>query len=138
MKKLSLLLFVFAVCACATAKPKEVENSCKVKGVDCWKIVQMLDNTQETPANEEVAKTDWWNVPGGTKYINKDLEDLGLQITYHIMYRNGTSIDVLEGDSVPVSVKRNIALGTADYDSVTVQFKDGPVFNYDKDGNLLK
>jgi len=138
MKKLFLFLFVFAVCACATAKPKEVETSCTIKGVDCWQIVQMLDNTQEAPANDEVAKTDWWNIPNGTKYINADLKALGLEITHHIMYRNGSFTDVIEGEGVEVGIKRDVAIGTADYDTTTVKFKDGPTFNYDKDGNLVK
>lgn len=138
MKKLFLFLFVFAVCACATAKPKEAETSCTIKGVDCWQIVQMLDNTREAPANDEVAKTDWWNIPGGTKYLNADLDNLGLSITNHIMYRNGSFTDVIEGEGVGVGIKRDVAIGTSDYDTTTVKFKDGPTFNYDKEGNLVK
>ena len=137
MKRLFLLLFVFAICGCAAAKTK-ANQVCTIKGIDCWQIVQMLDNTQETPANDEVAKTDWWNIPGGTKYLNADLDNLGLTITNHIMYRNGSSIDVIDGDSVPVSIKRTVAIGTAEYDGATVQFKDGPAFNYDKEGNIVK
>lgn len=137
MKRLFLLWFVFAICGCAAAKTK-ANQVCTIKGIDCWQIVQMLDNTQETPANDEVAKQDWWNIPGGTKYINKDLEDLGLTITNHIMYRNGSYADVIEGEAIAVSIKRNVAIGTADYDGADIQFKQGPAFTYDKQGNIVK
>lgn len=138
MKKLLFVLLVFALAGCATANHKK-NDVCKIKGQDCWQIVQMLDDTQEVPANDEVAKQDWWNIPGGTKYLNAGLKDLGLTITQHIMFRDGGStIDIIEGDEVPVSIRRYIILGTPDYDGALVQFKDGPAFTYDKDGNLVK
>lgn len=109
----------------------EQDQPCTIKGYDCREVIAKLTLTTEEPANEEVAngETPYWNVPGGTKYANPALDEMGMKITQYIMYRDGGTTQYVIDDNVGINT--NLRLGdNPDYGKVTVKFKDGDTFTF--------
>ena len=102
----------------------EQEQPCAIKGYDCREVIAKLTLTTEEPANEEIAngETPYWNVPGGTKYVNPALDEMGMKITQYVMYRDGGTTQYVIDDNV--GIHTNLRLGdNPDYGKVTVKFK---------------
>lgn len=109
----------------------EQEQPCAIKGYDCREVIAKLTLTTEEPANEEIAngETPYWNVPGGTKYVNPALDEMGMKITQYVMYRDGGTTQYVIDDNV--GIHTNLRLGdNPDYGKVTVKFKDGDTFTF--------
>jgi len=109
----------------------EQEQPCTIKGYDCREVIAKLTLTTEEPANEEVAngETPYWNVPGGTKYVNPALDEMGMKITQYVMYRDGGTTQYVIDDNVGINT--NLRLGdNPDYGKVIVKFKDGDTFTF--------
>ena len=104
------------------------EEPCDIKGYDCREVISKLPLTTEEPASEELAKEAYWNIPGGTKYVNPALDQMGMKITYYLMYRDGTTQYVLD-DMVGIHIKSSLG-ETPDAGKITVKFKDGPSFAF--------
>ena len=108
----------------------EQEQPCTINGYDCREVIAKLSITKEEPASEEVAngETPYWNVPGGTKYVNPALDEMGMKITQYLMTRDGSQLYVLD-DNVGINIKSTV-LDIPEKDKVFVKFKDGDTFTF--------
>ena len=137
MKKITLFVFAgILLTACSSTQQKTTEN-CTIQGRDCWEIAQLLSKTEEIALDTvENQGENVWTHP--VKYENPDLEAMNLQVTHHMMYRDGGStIDVLNDK---VSFFTNRRLGpNPQRGYVTVTFKEsGKKFLFDEKGKLVK
>ena len=138
MKKLTLLFVAVALVGCATStSKKETASACKVKGHDCWQIAQLVRNTNEVQLNkkEEQGENTQRNL---VKYENPELAAKGLNVTHHVMYRDGGSTVTVIDEEVAFFVNRRLG-PNPQYGYVTVTFKEtGEKFVFNEKGKLVK
>lgn len=138
MKKITL--FVLAgvlLAACSSAQQKTAENNCTIQGKDCWEIAQLLSQTKEVALDTvENQGEDVWAHP--VKYENPSLAAMNLEVTHHMMYRDGGStVDILN-DKVSFFTNRRLGKNPK-LGYVTVTFKEtGKKFVFDEKGKLVK
>ena len=138
MKKITLLTLVSALLvACSSTQTKTAKSSCAIQGKDCWEIAQLLNQTKEIALDTvENQGEDVWTHP--VKYENASLAALNLEVTHHMMYRDGGStVDILN-DKVSFFTNRRLGKNPQ-RGYVTVTFKEtGKKFVFDEKGKLVK
>lgn len=137
MKKITLFILAgILVSACASAQHQTAGNDCTIQGKTCLEIAQLLSKTEEIAL--DTVENQGEDVSHPVKYNNPDLAAMNLEVTHHMMYRDGGStIDVLNDN---ISFFTNRRLGpNPQRGYLTVTFKEsGKKFIFDEKGKLVK
>ena len=136
MKKLVLAcLSLFLLAACSPQVQQDFPP-CTINGHDCWEVVQLLKQTKviSTPA-PDVPGEPW---PHYTKtYENSALQAWGITVTEYDMFKDGGSTIHVLNDMVSIRTNRKIGSPRAEMGAVTLKFKDGSQFKYNRSGKRM-
>jgi len=136
MKKLILVLasisFFFA-CSGKEEPRADTQMPCTIKGHDCWEVVQKLAQTQITyPDGPETTDRKMKN------FGNPALQAWGITVTQYVMFKDGGStIHTLNDDAVSIRTNRKIGSPRGEMGAVTLKFKDGSQFKYNRFGKRM-
>ena len=119
------------------APKKEVKQECKIKGHDCWAVVQKLGKTKEV-RTENPDKDNIWASDIIT-YENNDLKKWGITVTSYTMFRDGGSTIYVLNENISIRTNRSLGMrGTPEYGMTTIKFKEtGDYFIYNFMGESM-
>ncbi len=139
MKKLVLACVSIILLAACSSKEQPLSQTqqdlppCTINGHGCWEVVQKLAQTQITyPDGPETTNRKMKN------FENPALQAWGITVTQYVMFKDGGStIHTLNDDAVSIRTNRKIGSPREEMGAVTLTFKDGSQFKYNRSGKRM-
>ena len=139
MKNLVLACVSIILLAACSSKEQPLSQTqqdlppCTINGHGCWEVVQKLAQTQITyPDGPETTNRKTKNVE------NPALQAWGITVTQYVMFKDGGStIHTLNDDAVSIRTNRKIGSPREEMGAVTLTFKDGSQFKYNRSGKRM-
>ncbi len=139
MKKLVFACVSIILLAACSSKEQPLSQTqqdlppCTINGHGCWEVVQKLAQTQITyPDGPETTN---WKMKN---FENPALQAWGITVTQYVMFKDGGStIHTLNDDAVSIRTNRKIGSPREEMGAVTLTFKDGSQFKYNRSGKRM-
>jgi hypothetical protein len=139
MKKLVFACVSIILLAACSSKEQPLSQTqqdlppCTINGHGCWEVVQKLAQTQITyPDGPETTNRKMKN------FENPALQAWGITVTQYVMFKDGGStIHTLNDDAVSIRTNRKIGSPREEMGAVTLTFKDGSQFKYNRSGKRM-
>ncbi len=139
MKNLVLACVSIILLAACSSKEQPLSQTqqdlppCTINGHGCWEVVQKLAQTQITyPDGPETTNRKMKN------FENPALQAWGITVTQYVMFKDGGStIHTLNDDAVSIRTNRKIGSPREEMGAVTLTFKDGSQFKYNRSGKRM-
>ena len=139
MKKLVFACVSIILLAACSSKEQPLSQTqqdlppCTINGHGCWEVVQKLAQTQITyPDGPETTNRKTKN------FENPALQAWGITVTQYVMFKDGGStIHTLNDDAVSIRTNRKIGSPREEMGAVTLTFKDGSQFKYNRSGKRM-
>lgn len=139
MKKLVFACVSIILLAACSSKEHPLSQTqqdlppCTINGHGCWEVVQKLAQTQITyPDGPETTNRKMKN------FENPALQAWGITVTQYVMFKDGGStIHTLNDDAVSIRTNRKIGSPREEMGAVTLTFKDGSQFKYNRSGKRM-
>ena len=139
MKKLVFACVSIILLAACSSKEQPLSQTqqdlppCTINGHGCWEVVQKLAQTQITyPDGPETTDRKMKN------FGNPALQAWGITVTQYVMFKDGGStIHTLNDDAVSIRTNRKIGSPREEMGAVTLTFKDGSQFKYNRSGKRM-
>lgn len=139
MKKLVFACVSIILLAACSSKEQPLSQTqqdlppCTINGHGCWEVVQKLAQTQITyPDGPETTNRKMKN------FENPALQAWGITVTQYVMFKDGGStIHTLNDDAVSIRTNRKIGSPREEMGAITLTFKDGSQFKYNRSGKRM-
>lgn len=139
MKNLVLACVSIILLAACSSKEQPLSQTqqdlppCTINGHGCWEVVQKLAQTQITyPDGPETTNRKMKN------FENPALQAWGITVTQYVMFKDGGStIHTLNDDAVSIRTNRKIGSPREEMGAITLTFKDGSQFKYNRSGKRM-
>ena len=132
MKKLVFACVSIILLAACSSKEQPLSQTqqdlppCTINGHGCWEVVITYPDGPET-TNRKMKN-----------FENPALQAWGITVTQYVMFKDGGStIHTLNDDAVSIRTNRKIGSPREEMGAVTLTFKDGSQFKYNRSGKRM-